>query len=54
LTNQQAGKQRIDQDCAVAVVPVEGQQAALAGFEFLGFAGKIRVRVALAGELAGR
>ena len=31
LADQQAGQQRIDQDRAVAVVPVQGQQAALAG-----------------------
>ena len=47
LADQQAGQQRIDQDRAVAVVPVEGQQAAFAGPELLGLAGEVGVRVAL-------
>ena len=42
LADQQAGEQRIDQDRAVAVVPIEGQQAALAGAELLGLAGRGR------------
>ena len=47
LAQHQAGKQRIDQDGAVAVVPVEGQQAALAGPEPLGGAGQVAVRIAV-------
>ena len=48
LADQQAGQQRIDQDRAVAVVPVQGQQPAFAGPEpFGGLAGQIAVRVAV-------
>ena len=38
-------KQRIDQDRAVAVVPVEGQQPALAGLEPLGLPGEVGMGV---------
>ena len=38
LADQQSGQQRIDQDRAIAVVPVERQQTAFAGLELLGSA----------------
>jgi len=43
LPEEEPGEQRIDQDGAVAVVPVEGEQAALSGPQARGLAGQLRV-----------
>ena len=52
LADQQAAEQGIDQDRAVAVVPIQGHQAAGAGAKLLRLAGQCRVGVAAGRILA--
>ena len=47
LADQQTGKPLIDKDRAVAVVPVQRQQARLAGFELCGLFGQRNMRAVL-------
>ena len=54
LPDQQAAQQRVDQNRAVAVVPVQGQQPAFARRQPLGFARQIHVRIAFGRVLVRR